>query len=162
MFSLRRFLWSKLYCFEIFQCLRAGITQKRQCRSAVFKRALKGLPLTIYGSGGQTRDFIYIDDLCNAILCGLDSGVGGEVFQIATFKENTVNRIAELVKEMVERDTDKSVEIVYEDKRAGEVTRSYSDISKAQSMIGYNPKIDLETGMAITWDWFKKYYDIGK
>lgn len=139
-----------------------GSHKKGSVVALFFKRALEGLPLVIYGSGGQTRDFIYIDDLRNAILCGLDSDVGGEVFQIATFKENTVNRIAELVKEMVERDTDKSVEIVFEDERAGEVTRSYSDISKAQSMIGYNPVIDLESGMAITWDWFKKYYNVEK
>ena len=139
-----------------------GSHKKGSVVALFFKRALEGLPLIIYGSGGQTRDFIYIDDLRNAILCGLDSDVGGEVFQIATFKENTVNRIAELVKEMVERDTDKTVEIIFKDERAGEVIRSYSDISKAQSMIGYNPEVDLEAGMAITWDWFKENYNLAK
>jgi UDP-glucose 4-epimerase len=127
-----------------------------------FKRALEGKPLIVYGSGGQTRDFIYIDDLCSAIIGALDSGVAGEVFQIATFKENTVSRIAELVKELVEGDTDLTVKVVHESERKGEVTRSYSDISKAQNMIGFNPGIDLEQGMSKTWEWFKNNYIVEK
>jgi len=123
-----------------------------------FKRALGGDPLIVYGSGEQTRDFIYIDDLCSAIIGALDSGVAGEVFQIATFKENTVSRIAELVKRLVERDTDITVEVVHESERKGEVVRSFSDISKARRMIGFNPSIDLEYGMEKTWDWFKNNY----
>ena len=114
--------------------------------------------LTIDGDGQQTRDFIYVSDLCRAILLALESSVSGEVFQIATFKENTVNYIAEQIKILVERDTDRSVKITYEGERKGEVTRSFSDISKAQEMLGYEPLMDLEQGLGITWDWFRELY----
>jgi len=135
-----------------------GSGHKGSVVALFFKRALEGLPLIVYGSGNQTRDFIFIDDLCDAILGALDSDVGGEIFQIATFKENTVNRIAELVKMLVERDTDLSVEVIYEEERKGEVIRSYSDISKAMKMIGYHPQYDLEEGMEKTWAWFQSHY----
>ncbi len=136
-----------------------GSGHKGSVVALFFKRAMEGLPLTIYGSGNQTRDFIFIDDLCDAITGALDSDVGGEVFQIATFKENTVNRIAELVKELVERDTDRKVEIRFENERKGEVIRSYSDISKARKLIHYQPKYDLEEGMEKTWKWFQAHYN---
>lgn len=123
-----------------------------------FRRAMEGKPLIVYGSGAQTRDFIYIDDLCGAIMGALDSDVGGEIFQIATFKENTVNRIAELVKDLVERDTQTKVEIIYEGERKGEVRRSFSDISKAKRLIGYQPVMSLEEGMELTWQWFQENY----
>ena len=135
-----------------------GSRHKGSVVALFFKRAMEGKPLIVYGSGYQTRDFIYIDDLRNAILCGLDANVGGEVFQIATFKENTVNYIAEQIKTLVERDTDRSVEITYEGERKGEVTRSFSDISKAQEMLGYEPLMDLEQGLGITWNWFRELY----
>jgi len=135
-----------------------GSYHKGSVVALFFKRALGGEPLVIYGNGNQTRDFIYIDDLRNAILCGLDADVGGEVFQIATFRENTVNRIAELVKLLVERDTDKTVEITYEGERTGEIIRSFSDITKAREMLGYQPAVGLEEGMERTWDWFRNLY----
>ena len=135
-----------------------GSYHKGSVVALFFKRAMEGKPLIVYGSGNQTRDFIYIDDLRNAILCGLDADVGGEVFQIATFRENTVNYIAEQIKVLVERDTDRNAEITYEGERKGEIIRSFSDISKAQEMLGYNPVMGLEQGLEITWDWFRELY----
>jgi len=136
-----------------------GSGHKGSVVALFFKRAMEGLPIIIYGSGNQTRDFIFIEDLCDAITGALDSNVGGEVFQIATFKENTVNKIAELVKKLVERDTERKVEILFEKERKGEVIRSYSDISKAGKLINYHPKYALETGMEKTWEWFRANYE---
>ena len=137
-----------------------GSDHKGSVVALFFKRAIEGLPLVIYGTGNQTRDFIYIDDLCSAITRALGSDVGGEIFQIATFQENTVARIAEIVKNLVEHDTDKKVTIQHADERKGEIVRSYSDISKAQRMIGYAPKVTLEEGMERTWSWFRQRYGI--
>lgn len=135
-----------------------GSGHKGSVVALFFKRAMEGKPLIVYGSGEQTRDFIYIDDLCSAITGALDSGVSGEVFQIATYKESTVSRIAELVKDIIEKDTDISVEIIHESERKGEVVKSFSDISKARNMIGFNPTVGLEDGMLRTWSWFKDNY----
>ena len=135
-----------------------GSAHKGSVVAQFFRRAIEGKPLIIYGSGEQTRDFVYIDDLCSAILGALDSDVGGETFQIATFHESTVNEIAAHIQRLVERDSGSRVTIRRVDARKGEIIRSYSDISKARSKIGYEPKVPLEEGLERTWAWFRDHY----
>jgi len=141
-----------------------------------FKRALNGEPLEIYGDGNQTRDFIYIDDLIQAIMLAinpkpaisdtqssplsLQSSVltpspWGEVFQIATYRETTVNEIAEKVKEIVKRETGRKVQNIHTDPRLGDVRRNYSDITKAKIMLGFEPKYDIDSGLSNTFKYFK-------
>lgn len=119
------------------------------------KQAFDGKSLEIYGDGNQTRDFIYIDDLIQAILLSVSSDVGGEVFQIATFRETTVNEIADKIKVLFESETGKKVSIVHGEKRLGDVKRNYSDISKAQKMLGFSPDFDLDKGLKNTLDYFR-------
>jgi len=103
----------------------------------------------------QTRDFIYIDDLIKAITLSAGSNIGGEAFQIATYKETTINNIAEMIKELIESETGKTVTIIHGKTRLGDVKRNYSDISKARKMLGFNPKFTLETGLKNTFDYFR-------
>ncbi|MHB8388448.1 MAG: NAD-dependent epimerase/dehydratase family protein [Acidiferrobacteraceae bacterium] len=138
-----------------------GSAHKGSVVAWFFRCALEGRPLTIYGDGEQTRDFIYIDDLCSAILGALDSDTGGETFQIATFHESTVNEIAEHIQRLVERDRGTRVHIHRTDARKGEIIRSFSDISKARSRIGYEPRVSLEEGLERTWIWFRENYQVG-
>jgi UDP-glucose 4-epimerase len=119
-----------------------------------FKKALAGEPLEIYGDGNQTRDFIYIDDLIQAVMLSVKADVGGEVFQIATHKETTVNEITTKIKEIVETATKKKVEIVRSAPRLGDAKRNYSDISKARKMLGYEPRFDLTGGLKQTFKYF--------
>jgi UDP-glucose 4-epimerase len=119
-----------------------------------FKLALSGQPLEIYGDGNQTRDFIYIDDLINAILLSVKSDFGGETFQIATYKETTVNEVALKIKEIVENNSMRRVSIINTTPRLGDVRRSYSDISKARKMLGFEPKYTLDEGLRKTYDYF--------
>lgn len=132
-----------------------------------FRRALNGQPLEIYGDGSQTRDFIYVDDLCHAISLSLEAlGIGaradadfpvesgsaaGEVFQIATFRETAVSEIAEKIRDIVEEETGRTVKITHGGKRIGDVHRNYSDIRKAQNLLGFYPMYDLDTGLYETW-----------
>ena len=112
-------------------------------------------PLTIYGDGNQTRDFVYVEDLAQAILLALEKAeIGGEVFQIATHKEHTVLEVAEALQRIAERELGKKSDIVFENERKGEVRRNFSDISKARKMLGFEPKFDLETGLERTFLWF--------
>ena len=120
-----------------------------------FRNALQGKTLEIYGDGSQTRDFIYIDDLLQAILLASEKEVGGEVFQIATFRETTVNEIAYKIKDIVEEALGIKVNIEHKDPRLGDVKRNFSDISKAKSLLGYYPKFDLERGLKETFRYFR-------
>ena len=119
------------------------------------KQAFAGESLEIYGDGGQTRDFIYIDDLIQAITLSVKSDVGGEVFQIATYKETTVNEITDKIKELFERETGEKVRILHGQTRLGDVKRNYSDISKAKRMLGFSPEFDLDKGLKNTFNYFR-------
>ena len=120
-----------------------------------FKLALAGETLDIYGDGSQTRDFIYISDLINAIICASRVEAGGEVFQIATHKETTVNEITDIIKEIVERKTGKKVKVLHSEKRLGDVMRNFSDISKANRVLGWEPVFDLVKGLEATFRYFR-------
>jgi UDP-glucose 4-epimerase len=123
------------------------------------KRGMQGLPLEIYGDGTQTRDFIFIDDLVDAILRAVRADVAGEVFQIATHKETTVLEIAAEVKRLFKEETGADVEVVHRAPLAGDVRRNYSDISKARKVLGFEPRFDLPRGLRKTLDYFLQRRD---
>lgn len=124
------------------------------------KAATKEKALHIFGDGNQTRDFIYIKDLIQAIiLASTVEGIGGEVFQVASGKETSILDFLETMRgislELIAQD----VEWTHEPPRAGEAKRSYADISKAKKILGFEPRYDLITGMTETFDWYlRKYY----
>jgi len=120
------------------------------------KQAIDGETLEIYGDGKQTRDFVYIGDLINAITLAANApgDIAGEVFQIATYKETTVNEIAEALKELIEKETGKTVKIVHGSSRLGDVKRNFSDISKARKILGFEPKYNLTDGLRETLNYF--------
>jgi UDP-glucose 4-epimerase len=114
--------------------------------------ALRGEDLHIYGDGTQTRDFIYVDDLCEGIFNSVTTeGVAGEVFQLGTAVETSILEIAEIVRDVVGTDVD----IHFEPRRAGEVYKSRVDISKATRLLDFNPTIDVKEGLARTAEWYR-------
>lgn len=124
-----------------------------------FRNAFLDQPLEIYGNGGQTRDFIYIEDLIQAIVLSAMAPLGGEVFQIATDKETTVNEIADHIKKIIKERMGKDLEVVHKGERPGDVMRNYSDISKAIKYLGFKPEYDLAEGLELTFNYFKKQAD---
>lgn len=117
------------------------------------RRSLSNEPMVIYGDGMQTRDFIYVEDLCDCIhRAATADGIGGEVFQVAIGAETAILDLAELVKKV----TGAESEIRFEPKRAGEIYKSWADISKARRVLGFDPQIDLEKGITRTVDWYRE------
>lgn len=122
------------------------------------RRCLSGEPMVIYGDGTQTRDFIYVDDLCDCIhRATTTDGLAGDVFQVAMGVETAIADLAELVQKV----TGAESEIRFEPKRAGEIHRSWADISKARRVLGFNPQVDLEQGIEQTVDWYKENWSPG-
>ena len=116
---------------------------------------LRSEPLTIYGDGNQTRDFVYVEDLVEAIIRGLETEkIGGEVFQIATQKEHTVFEIADALNGLGRRILGQESEVLFESERKGEVRRNFSDITKARARLGFEPRYDLTRGLEKTFEWF--------
>jgi UDP-glucose 4-epimerase len=75
---------------------------------------------------------------------------GGEVFQIAAGTEKTLNELMDVLQPIFEAETGKKMEVKYSDKRLGDVMRNFSDISKANDILGWSVKMKLEGGLRIT------------
>jgi UDP-glucose 4-epimerase len=119
--------------------------------AAFSRNAIAGEPLVVYGDGGQTRDFVYVGDICRGILGALRSGVQGEVAHLGTGIETPVIDVAKQVLAAA----DSAVAIEYRPERAGDVLRNCADISHARELFGYAPATDLDEGLAATVAWFR-------
>ncbi len=113
-----------------------------------FKDVLATGHITIDGDGQQTRDFIYVGDLCWAIQLALESDAVGEVFQIATGVETSIEQLAQIVQDVVGQD----VQTEYGPARQGDIHKNYSLIGKAMTILGWKPEVDLAGGLRQTWD----------
>lgn len=110
---------------------------------------LQNQPLTIFGDGEQTRDFVNVEDVVRAnLLAAGTEGVRG-VFNIGSGMNLTVNRLAALIQDIFKI----SVKIKYSPPRKGEVKHSLSDISRAKSMLRYTPQVSIEEGLEKYFDW---------
>lgn len=105
--------------------------------------------IVIEGDGLQTRDFVYVEDLCRALLAALESPVRGEVFQISAGTETTIQALSK----MIERVVGQQFKSTRSEGRAGDVRRNYSLIAKATSILGWKPQVALEDGLRRTYEW---------
>lgn len=115
------------------------------------KQALAGRPITIYGDGAQTRCFTHVGDVVKALMGLMNhSGAVGEVFNVGSREEVTIQRLAERVLEL----TGSSSEIVHVpyEEAYGEgfedMPRRVPDVSKIQNLIGYRPSRSLDEILA--------------
>ena len=125
-------------------------------KSSVVAKFIKDLfatgEITIDGDGQQTRDFVYVGDLCRAILMALESQVGGEVFQIATGVETSILALAAMVQEVAGT----SAQMRHGLARQGDMRRNFSAVGKVFSALGWEPQIALREGLELTWCWARK------
>ncbi len=108
-------------------------------------------PPIIYGDGNQTRDFIYVDDVATAIAKALEAkDAAGEIFNIGTGRETSVNEILHLLYEV----TGVTLTPLYKEPRPGDIRRSVANITKAKTQLSWTPEVPLEEGLTRTWHWF--------
>jgi UDP-glucose 4-epimerase len=129
-------------------------SHKNSAVAKFLKRALAGQPIIIYGDGTQTRDFVYVDDVCDAILLATEADCAAEVFHIASAVETRIIDLARLIQDVVGQDTP----IVHEERRQGEAYRISASIEKAHRLLGFSPKVAMEEGVKRTYDWFARHY----
>lgn len=103
-----------------------------------------GKSLVIYGDGSQTRDFVHVEDVAEAVRLALENeNAGGQTFNVGSGKATSIDELAGLfVKNFGEE-----AEIIYEKPRAGDLKQSYADIARAEKVLGYKPKTPLEHGL---------------
>lgn len=121
-------------------------------------RVLRGEPITIYGDGNQTRDFLYVSDAVDAILRALDArrAFAGVPVNVASGKAATINELIA----MIARAAGKPARVNHEPERRGDIRASHADISRARQWLTFEPRIALADGIARTVDWLRQ--SIGK
>ncbi len=119
---------------------------------AIFaERLLDGKQPVIYGHGEQTRDYVYVGDVVRAILAGLDHD-GSETVNVGTGRETSVNRLFQVINDL----TGGHAEEIHAEAKPGEQQRSVLDVSHAERLFGWQPNVELETGLGRTVDWFRE------
>jgi nucleoside-diphosphate-sugar epimerase len=114
-------------------------------------QALQGKPITVFGDGSQTRSFCYVDDEIRGFLALLDSYITGPV-NIGNPDEYTILQLAEMAIEV----TGSSSEIVFEPLPVDDPTQRQPDITIARQDLGWEPEIDLRTGLTRTAEYFRQ------
>ena len=124
---------------------------------AIFcNRLLDGTPLTIFGDGRQTRDYVYVADVARANLLAATrplpaiGALDARAFNIGTTLETTVVELARLLREIA----GVSIEATHAPERPGEQRRSAVDVRKAQRILGWQPKVSLRDGLTETYRYF--------
>jgi UDP-glucose 4-epimerase len=106
-----------------------------------------GEPVDIHGDGEQSRDFTYVDNVVDATLRAADAeGASGRIFNVASAQPTSVNRIAELIAEIL----DLPVERRQLPPRTGDIRHSWADIAAAGETLGWRPEVDVAEGLRRT------------
>jgi UDP-N-acetylglucosamine/UDP-N-acetylgalactosamine 4-epimerase len=118
-----------------------------------FIKALRnGSPPIIYGDGGQSRDFTFVENVVQANLKAMERpGISGEVLNIACGERNSLQDLVMMLNEI----SGQRILPRYEHPRQGDVRHSLADISLAQKYLAYEVKAGLKEGLNITWKWFQ-------
>jgi nucleoside-diphosphate-sugar epimerase len=112
------------------------------------KHALGDTTATIYGDGKQSRDFVHVDNVVDANLCALQSGISGVAMNIASGQSHTLLELVEGISVLNNR----RLETAFGAPREGDIRHSLADISLAAAKIGYRPKVTFMDGLRRTFD----------
>ena len=140
--------------FKVFGPYQDPTSQYSGVLAIFCQRMLAGEQPTIYGDGGQSRDFTYIDNVVHANLLAAEAPaqeVSGSVVNIAVGKRFTLNETFELLCEL----TGYKGKPVYAPQRAGDIRDSLADIRLAGELIGYEPIVDFREGLRRTVEWYR-------
>jgi dTDP-glucose 4,6-dehydratase len=115
-------------------------------------RALNGKSIPLYGGGQQVRDWIYVNDFCQAIEQAVEKGTPGEVYNISAGNELTNRDVADRLLKLV---GDPSVTVVDVDDRPGHDFRYSLNSEKARRTFGWKPAHSFEEGLGLTVKWYR-------
>lgn len=158
--------WGEIYeldtlCFRFSNVYgpRQGSAGEGGVVSIFMERIMQGEDLVIYGDGEQTRDFIYVEDVADAIFRSSYSSLEG-VYNLSTGQECSVNNLAEVL-----TDLHGSANVVYQSPRTADIKRSVLSNKKIKRDLDWIPLYSYKEGLVKTYQWFKDHYvaqsDIG-
>ncbi len=112
--------------------------------------AMEGRNINVYGDGSSARDYTYIDDVVEGIIASASLDRSFEIINLGNSKPVNILEVIRLI----EKYSGKKVEIEHLPVQAGDVEITCADISKATRLLGYSPKVDLETGIERFVKWY--------
>jgi nucleoside-diphosphate-sugar epimerase len=151
-------MFTRLYGFETVTIRYFNVFGPRQDPGSPYSGVislfatalLEGRRPTIYGDGGQTRDFTYVANVVDGVLRACEApSAAGEVINVACGTRISLNGLLKAMNTIVGT----TIEPIYAEERAGDVRDSQADISKAKRLLGYEPSVSLEEGLKHTLAW---------
>jgi UDP-glucose 4-epimerase len=127
-------------------------------------RILDGRPLSIYGDGSQTRDYVFVGDVAEGTFLAATHSLprperlDARAFNIGTGVETSVTELARMLRRVARSD----VPVEHLPKRPGEQQRSVVSVAKAGSLLGWRPRASLEEGLSRTFTWFAERHRSGR
>ena len=114
------------------------------------KAIFNGERLSVFGDGSQTRDFTYIDDVIEGTLLAADSNIVGEVINIGGGSRISINNVLKLIENI----TKKEAKVRYLERQRGDVRDTWADVSKAEAMLHWRPRVDISNGLKRFVEWY--------
>ena len=110
-------------------------------------QAVRGGTLVVHGDGSQTRDYVFVDDVVDALVAAATAPqAAGEIINVGSGKETSVRQLANLVLEIAHS----PAQIVYNPRSGGGVPRMCADLTKAERILNYHPRVGLAEGLRLT------------
>lgn len=149
--------FSKSYDLNV-KCLRFSNVygpnswHKKSIVATFYKNILRNKKTTIYGDGTQTRDFIFVDDICKGIIKSMNSNYNG-IINLGAGKSYNLKYLIKNIKKI----TKSRIKIKYQNFRKGEIKKAKIDNSRAVSLIKFRTSQSFAGGLKSTWEWFNSY-----
>lgn len=148
--------WSRIFGLPTAVARLANVYGPRQSSaleggvvSIFLERMARGEDTVIFGDGTITRDFVYVGDVVDALLAATAVEGNGEIFNVGTGRETAIAELHRVCRETAGITTPPS----FGPARVGDAARSVLDPSRARAGLGWEARVDLETGIRLTWDW---------
>ena len=117
------------------------------------KALLENKAPTIYGDGEQTRDFTYVANVVDGVLRAVKApDAAGQVVNVATGTSISLNRLFASMRDLL----GSRLDVAYGPARSGDVKDSLADITRARTLLGYEPLVPFEAGLKKTIDWYRE------
>ncbi|MFZ0547206.1 MAG: NAD-dependent epimerase/dehydratase family protein [Candidatus Promineifilaceae bacterium] len=111
----------------------------------------KGTQIPLYDGGQMYRDWTYVEDITDGVVAAVDRPLGYQIFNIGRGQPVLLNDFIQLLESLA----GKKANFITKPRLAADVTKTYADITKAQELLGYQPKVSVEEGVTAFWKWYK-------
>lgn len=143
-------------CLRYFNVFGPGQSPQSQYAAVIpafLAAALSGRTPVVYGDGGQTRDFVFVEDVVRANLAAAAAGpeAFGRSFNVAGGRPVSLSDLLSTLGALLGRE----IRPEYAPERAGDIRHSYASIDLARQVLGWEPQVSLRQGLALSLDWYR-------